>query len=134
MNYAALEQERRSIKAIIDENPVAVIVWRRPMVADGFGGLVEDPFGELAPTSLRGRVSKTTRGPEDYTPAPVGVDLVDPLYFLVDWQTSIYVNDTFEAMDRRWRLGPVTRIQQHGGVVAYEAPMIQAETKEELNT
>lgn len=122
-----LNQLRGGIKTAIDMNPSTVVFMRKPMVDNGLGEMVEDPYGEPVAVTVRGRVSKERRGPEAGTPINTGLSTAGSFFFLTDWKTIIYKNDSFEHSDRRWRLDAVSRIEQAGGVIAYEAPMIQAE-------
>jgi hypothetical protein len=127
MDFRALDQARRGIIYQISENPTAIIIFRKPVVEDGFEGYVEDPNGTPVPFNIVGRISKEVRGPEGFKPNAVGLSTAGSWFLLVDWNTVIYKDDTFEARDRNWRIGPVTQIKQYGGVIAYEAPLIEAE-------
>ena len=128
MNIAVmLTQLRAGIKAAIAMNPVDIVMMRKTIGDDGMGGLVENPYGTLTSAPVHGRISKERRGPEGGTPINTGLSTAGSFYLLVDHLTTIYKNDAFEWDDRRWRLDAVSQITQAGGVVAYEAPMIEAE-------
>lgn len=128
MNLAnGLYQLRQGIKKVIDANPANVVFMRKPMKDNGLGEMVEDPYGTPDATAVRVRISKERRGPEGSLPIEVGLSTAGSFYMLSDYQTPIFKNDTFEWSDRRWRLDAVSRIEQMGGVIAYEAPIIQAE-------
>lgn len=134
MDYRMLDQARRGITKQINENPEAIIVFRKPVTDDGFGGFVEDPHADPVPFSVKCRISKEVRGPEGFTPNAVGLSTAGSWFILVDWNTIIYKDDIFEARDRQWRIGSVTQIKQYGGIIAYEAPLIEAETITEAGT
>ena len=128
MNIAVmLTQLRTGIKTAIDMNPVDIVMMRKEMVSDGMGGLVENPYGTPVAYPVHGRISKERRGPEGGTPINTGLSTAGSFYLLVEHTVTIYKNDPFEWNDRRWRLDAVSEIVQAGGVIAYEAPLIQAE-------
>ncbi len=125
-DYLRLDQSRRAIQAMIDENPESIIIYRKPLKDNLLGKMVEDPKGIATPNPIRCRISKEATGPETYRPSSAGLKISETMYILVDHTTLIYINDVFEARDRHWRIGPVSQIKRHGGVTAYEAPMIEA--------
>jgi len=108
-----------------------IIIYRKPVKADGFGGYVEDPYGTPVPYNVKCRISKEVRGLEGFSENAVGLSTAGSWFILVDFKTQIYKDDIFEARDRQWRIGAVTQIKQYGGIIAYEAPVIEAETIEE---
>lgn len=126
MNYQALEQSRRGIQADIDQNPESIIIYRKALAADGFDGFVEDPFGAEASFPMRVRLSKEARGPETFASIPAGFRTSETLYILGNYKTLFYINEEFEARDRRWRIGPVSQLKAFGGVTGYEAPLFES--------
>ena len=130
MNYQMLDQARRGIINQINENPESIIVFRKPVTDNGFEKFVEDPYGTPVPFPVKCRISKEVRGPEGFSPNAVGLSTAGSWFITVDWKTIIYKDDVFEARDRQWRIGAVTQIKQYGGVIKYQAPLIEAETVE----
>jgi hypothetical protein len=128
IDYRLVIQSRDGIKQLIDNNPENIVILRKPLKDNGFDMLVEDPFGVPVPTSIRCRISKEARGPETYVPTAAGLKISETFYILVEHDVQIFVNDKFEARDRNWRIGPVSQIKSHGGIIAYEAPLIEATT------
>jgi hypothetical protein len=111
---------------MIDENRESIIIYRRPLKDNLLGEMVEDPKSAPVPYPMKCRISKEATGPETFRTSQAGLKISESMYILVDHLNLIYINDQFEARDRNWRIGPVSQIKRHGGVIAYEAPLIEA--------
>jgi hypothetical protein len=133
-DYRALDQSRKAIQFHINEDPESIIIFSKPIISDGQGGYVDDPFSIPVPRNIKGRISKEHRFPDNTQATGVGLTTAGSWYLLVDWKTEIYKDEIFEARDRNWRIGPVAQIKEHGGVIAYEAPLIEAETAKKGET
>lgn len=127
MNEAALIQQRKAVQQIIDENSVTLRIGRKPLVDNGVGQMVDNPYGIDTITEVKGRIAKQQRFPEGYGVNAAGFSIVGSWYLLVNHNAVIYKDDKFYARDRGWKIGPVAEIVRFGGVIAYEAPLIEAE-------
>lgn len=130
INVLALKQARDMFTRTIKENPTIVLIYRDVYVSDGFGGEVIDPFNVGAPVSIECRISHEKKAVEQNSISPVGLSTNLARYISVAWNVSINENEVFEAMGRKWRIGPVDRLEKFGGVVGYQAPLKEAEIVE----
>lgn len=128
MSNPALKQLREGIKRLIRENPSNIIIFRKPMVDDGFGGEVESPSPESVEHNIKCRISHEQEGPVNLGAAPPGFSTNLTRYIMVDYLTTIYENDSFEEsmIDKSFRIGPVDPLIKFGGIVSYQAPLIEA--------
>lgn len=130
MNYQILDQKRKGIQFLINENPESILIFRKTMIPDGFDGFMEDPNSTPDPNNIKCRISKEKRGPEGFGIISSGLSVSGSWFILVNHKTMIYKDEPFESRDRQWRIGAVTQLLEHGGIIAYEAPLIEAETIE----
>lgn len=121
---AALDQARDAWLKRIEEDPIMVVMFRRPKVDDGFGGLVEDPFGTPRAETARIRICQERK--EDEVISTVGISPDPQRYLICDFQTTVYKDEVFEAFGKRWRIGVVDERHRFGGVVGYRAPIVIA--------
>ena len=56
INRLLLNQARKGIKALIAENPEAIIIQGKAFTDNGFGGEVQDPFGIPIPDAISCRI------------------------------------------------------------------------------
>jgi hypothetical protein len=107
-NAQLLKQARAAIKKIIDESPEEITIMRKPMVDDGFNGMVIDPEGEDVPYNLKVRLSHE-RKTADYNSAPGGLSTNLSRYITCDYETIMYEGDEFnsEATQKRYKIGLV---------------------------
>ena len=123
----SLEQAREAIQSTIDLNPVIVLIYRNIMIDNGFGKLVPDPHHvDPEPVSVRGRIINERKAIEKVATSPIGLSTAITPYFLVNHRTTINQHESFEANGKRWRIGPVEKIIQYGGVSGYRSPLIEA--------
>jgi hypothetical protein len=121
---ALLDQCREAWQRTIKENPETIIVYRKAKVSNGFGGMIDDPFGAPVGVAIRIRLSHIQKAGDGPGPGGIAEDL--GRYIMSDWKTIIYRDDIFEAIGKTWRVGIVDTIIQHGGIVGYRAPVIEA--------
>jgi hypothetical protein len=124
-----LKQARKGIKFSINESPETGIIYRKSLKSDGFGGLIEDPFGEEEINIIKYRLSHEKKLPGNYEPSPAGFTSNYQRFILVDYETIIYENDVFESeqAQKRYKIGVVDPLIKFGGVIGYQAPLIEAE-------
>jgi len=127
-NASYLKQARKGIKKHVEENPTEIIIYRKPLVEDGFGGYVESPTADPDDFTITCRISHEQQGPVNNEPVPAGLSTNLTRFIIVDYKTTIYENDTFEAIDKNWMIGPVDPLIKFGGIIGYQAPLREAET------
>jgi len=128
-NKDFLKQARDGVKRLIKESPTKITINRQALVDDGSGDgtLVPDPFGTPEAVSMTVRLSHERRQAPDFEPVQAGFSTNLARFIMTDYKTEIYRGDYFEAIDRGWRIGPVDTLIKFGGVVGYQAPLIEAE-------
>lgn len=126
-NKSYLKQARKGIKKHVEENPTIISIFRKPRVEDGFGGYVESPTGEPDEFIITCRLSHEQQGPDNLKQVPAGLSTNLSRFIIVDYETTIYENDTFEAIDKNWMIGPVDPLIKFGGTIGYQAPLREAE-------
>lgn len=95
------------------------------------GGEVEDPFGDPIPYEIKCRIDHERKFPGNLDLASMGFSTNLARFVLVDCETTIYINDTLEEIGKGFKIGVVDPIKKFGGVIAYQAPLIEAEKLEE---
>lgn len=126
-NKQMLNQARDAIKKMIGDSPEKITLYRKPMVDDGFGGLIEDPTGEDESYELTVRLSQERRFAGNYNPAPVGLSTNLARYILSDYESIMYDGETFtSSFDKQYKIGAVNPLIKFEGVTGYEAPLIEA--------
>lgn len=128
MNQDLLKQAKRGIIKLIRENLSIIIIYRKALKDDGFGGEIEDPFAEPTTNKIKCRISHERQGPEKLNNSAVGLSTNLSRYILVDNQTIIYENDSFEEFEigKAYRIGPVDPLIKFGGIIGYQAPLFEA--------
>lgn len=132
-NAELLKQARKSVIALIKESPIKITVKRFPLVDDGSGDgtLVPDPYGTPDDYTMTVRISHERRQPANLGSAPAGLSTNLSRFVMVDYKTTIYQGDTFEALGKYWEIGPVDPLMKFGGATGYQAPLREAEGMEE---
>jgi hypothetical protein len=123
---AQLDQARDGWTRTISENPVSVIIYRTKKVDDGFGGTVENPFGEETPLVYMVRIAHEKK--TDDVGGPGGIAEDPGRFAMIKYTDIVNRNDVFEAYGKTWRIESVDPIIRFSGVVGYRAKII--ETKE----
>lgn len=124
---AELTQRRKAIQDKIKENKTAIITYSKPLIDDGMGGLIEDPYGTpVADETRYVRLShEMSTVPKEGT-VPAGVSTNLQRFIISDYQTVITEGETFEAIGKEWRIGPVDTLYASGGIIGYQAPLMEA--------
>lgn len=130
MNRLRLAQLRRSYKTLIDRNPTTITIERMPMVDDGFGGEIEDPFGTPEVAAIKCRLSHERAIVPDNNSAPSGLSTNLQRYITVAHDVDIFEGDVFTALEKDWKIGPVDPLVKFGGVYGYQAPLVEATQNE----
>jgi hypothetical protein len=128
LNRELLAQARKGIQKLIDENKTTIIIYRKSLIDDGFGGEVEDPSDEGTPITIRCRISHEKEGPEKLNSAPPGLSTNLSRFIMVNYKTLIFENESFEddTIEKSFKIGPVDPLRKFGGTTAYQAPLIEA--------
>lgn len=126
VNTQCLKQARTGITKLINENPDTIEIERKPLISDGFEGLVEDPLGVPVSYSYRCRVSHEKLFPGHLDPSPVGFTSSLARYILVEYDVTIYEGDSFDLIGKEYRIGVVDPLVKFDGVIGYQAPLIEA--------
>lgn len=122
MTNDLLRQERRGIQKQVNEDPTTYTASRLPMVDDGFGGEIENPFGTPTEVTIKGRIAKDKAGPFVLTTGSVGLANVRDRYFFCDHRQDVREGDTFA----NWRVGNVEELHNFGGVIGKQAILHEA--------
>ena len=128
-----LQQARKGIKKLVNSNRTIIIIHRKPLTGDGFGGEVEDPFGAATGITVKCRLSHDAIAPAQLGEVSSGFTSDPILYILVDNAQDIVQDDIFEALSKKWKIGLVDTLHAHNGIIGYQAPLFEAETIEEVS-
>jgi len=121
---AEFKQKKESILHKIRENPSTIILYRKPMVDDGMGGEIEDPFGVDTEAVLVVRIfhNQSNVPATETNIAGFGSNLHRSILST----EIVYENEVFEAIGTRFRIGKVDTIKAFGGTVGYQADLYEA--------
>ena len=125
-NRLLLKQAREGINRLINENSEIIIIYRKPLIDDGFGGLVEDPHGDPVPHEIKCRIFHESKMPGNFFPAPSGLSTNLSRAILVEHDVIIFDGDLFEAIEKRFKIGAVDPLIKFEGVTGYQAPLTEA--------
>ena len=127
MGISELRQRRAAIQHKIRENPTVITRLMYPMPDDGFGGQIPDPFGTPTEEMLTVRLShETGLSVPKAGPVPAGESTNLQRFILADYQTVITEGELFEAIGKSWRVGAVDPLYASGGIIGYQAPLVEA--------
>ncbi|MGE5847229.1 MAG: hypothetical protein ACM34O_10925 [Ignavibacteria bacterium] len=125
---AMLAQERAGIVEVIMENPDELTLERIPLVDNGHGQMVENPYGVPVQYTIIGRISHESRIPLKPEAVPAGLGTNMSRFLLVDWETIIYNEDEIvNYLGKRWRIGLIDALLAFGEIIGYQAPIMIAE-------
>jgi len=125
-----LAQERAGIVEVIMENPEILILERLPLVDNGHGSMVENPYGTPTQHVVTCRISHESKIPlkPDVVPAGLGTNM--SRFILVDWETIIYAEDSItDYLGKRWNIGLIDPLLAFGEIIGYQAPIMCAENE-----
>ena len=126
-NPQMLKQARDSIKRMIADSPENITIMRKPMIDDGFSGMVIDPSGTPKPFKMTVRLSHEKKFSGNYNTAPVGLSTNLARYITADYETDIYDGDTFDtSFGKEYKIGAVDPLIKYDGIIGYQAPLIEA--------
>jgi hypothetical protein len=121
---SALRQLREGVKVHIAEQPTIIIPMRKPLVSDGFSGVIRSGTAE-AQDACRVRLQHESGSVQKDSIGPTGLDTNLTLYVLTDYTCPLEEEDEFEALGSTWRVGVVNQLRRNGGVYKSEAPLIR---------
>jgi hypothetical protein len=125
-----LAQERAGLLEVILENPETLILERLPLVDNGHGQMVENPFGTAVQHTITGRISHESRIPLKPDAVPAGLGTNMSRFLLVDWETIIYAEDSIvDYLGKRWCIGLLDPLLAFGEIIGYQAPIMVAENE-----
>ncbi len=129
MNDAAMWEERDRIKHLVDESPTVTVMFRRKLIPNRLGGMTTDPYGEPAEVIVRFRIAHDRQSPPE-------IGSQNGAFFTSDhnriatweWNTDIKEGDAFtdSDLDKRFVFGQVDALRKFGGIVGYQAPLMEA--------
>jgi hypothetical protein len=126
-NEVMLNQEREGMKAVIDENRIALTIERKPMILNSFDVPVDDPHGTPTIHDITGRISHESAIPLKPLTVPAGESTNMSRFLLVEYDTIIYQNDSIvDYLGERWKVGIVDILQVFNDTIGYQAPIIKA--------
>ena len=128
-----LQQARKGIKKLIAANKIIIIIHRKPLIDDSFGGEIEDIFGIPTGLTVKCRLSHDAFKPMKLGETDTGFTSDIIRYILVDHTQDIVQDDIFEALDKKWKIGLVDTLKSFNGIIGYQAPLFEAETIEETS-
>jgi hypothetical protein len=123
MNRLKLKQLRDSIKFKINESPTDITYDRMPMIDNGYGGLMPDPYGTATQYSDRIRISHERISVSNNEPSPVGLSTSFGLFALMQYTSDMIEGEEFTDGVTRYKLGPVDQFERFGGVYALQSPL-----------
>lgn len=115
------------VQSNIAENPEKITITRQGTTSDGFGGTVIDPEDSGSNVTLTVRISHERAQVPKYDPATSGLSTNLQRFILSDYQNEIQENDTFDYIDKAWRIGPVDTLIKFEGIYGYQAVLEEAE-------
>lgn len=125
-NANLLRQARKAIMQKIALSPSVINMITTPLVSDGFGGTIPDPFG--VPTS----VSKTVRISHQRSQVPenetknTGLSTNLSRFVLSDYKTLLTEGCEISSYaGKKYKIGVVDTLENYGGIIGYEAPLIE---------
>jgi hypothetical protein len=128
MANAQLKQTRDAQRKIIRENPSRITLSRQPTTTDPITGeTVQDPTGTPTTHSIWCRITHERRMVADNEQNPAGLSTNLQRMIMTDWENIPQENDTFTWNGRGYQVGPVDPIWKFGGIVGYQAPLMEAE-------
>ena len=125
-NAALLKQARDGVIANINVSPVVIIIQRMPLINDGFGGEVPDPFGTITESSYKVRISHERKGPASFDLVDAGLSTNLSRFIFTDYRADIREGDIFEAIGKNFKIGSVDPLYKYNGIVGYQAPLTEA--------
>lgn len=132
-HQAALNQARQAILQTIEDNPVELRLSRAPLVDNGAGVMVPDPFGVRTVHEGRGRIAPLAYGAQRVAgqeAASAGVGVPDRQFLLEAWDANMQEGDQLEYNGFVWAVEPVVDIYRFGGIVGRQARLKKAEAIE----
>lgn len=133
MINAKLHQARNGIKKLINANKTIIIIHRKPLTEDGFGGEVEAPFGVPAGITVKCRLSHDSYKPEKLGETSTGFTSDIIRYILVDHNQDIVQDDVFEALNKQWKIGLVDPLYAFEKIIGYQAALYEAADIDEIS-
>lgn len=125
-NRMALQQAREAIAFHIAQSPETITGERFPLIDNGFGVFVPDPFGTPVQVSDVVRISHEKSGVRPQQESPAGLDTSLSLWVLAPHTVTLIEGETKTARGRMFKVGVVDALEKFGGVQAYQAPLIPA--------
>ena len=133
MNETALIQKRKSVQDQISIDPEYIVIYRTVLVDDHEGGLCPDPFGSKDPVNIKCRISHEQSGPNMDQTKGSGLSTNLSRFINTDYLNIIQQGDQFtDSLGKSWKIGPVDPLKKFGGIVGYQAPLIEAREIEEV--
>jgi hypothetical protein len=129
-----LKQARASIRAKIRENPSSIIILRTPMVDNGFGGEIPDPFGDPIEYVYKVRLSHERKTVAEAETTPAGFSTNLSRFILADYKAVLIDGDIFDAIGKSWQIGKVDPLYAFGGIIGYQAPLREAAAVDQSET
>lgn len=125
-NKILLKQARSGIKALINESPFTVTKSVYPLVSDGFGGMVEDPTGTPVPSTIKIRISHERRQTFLNSEKPSGLSTDLQRFAMWAYDVTMEEGDSITGIaDKNYRIGPVDPLYKFGGIIGYQAKLIE---------
>ncbi len=133
MNEAAMWAERDAIARLVEESPTTITIERSttPLKDDGTGRMIEDrnAVKTINKVSMRIRIAHDRKQPAVSDASHPGVFSTNNNRIATwAWNTDIKEGETFrdEDLDKTFAFRDVDVLRLFGGVVGYQAALIQA--------
>jgi len=125
-NRELVKQAREGISYSIAENPSVITIARKPLVDNGFGVMVEDPFGTPVDYTFTVRLSSERKGPATVNESSNGFSSNLGKMITIDYNSGVLEGDVFTAEQHTYKCGVVTPLFKFGSVIGYQAPLYDA--------
>lgn len=126
MSRGMVSQARLSILAQIKLDKSEITIMRKPIINDGFGNMIEDPYGDSMPYVYNVRLSHDKKGPSSLESSPAGFTSNLYRFIIMDYKGGINEGETFSWRDKKYAVGVVDPLTMSGKIIGYQAPLKEA--------
>jgi len=95
-----VSQGRDGIIAMIKANPTIIVITRKAMIDDGFGGLMDDPTGGTCVYKFRVKISHQKSSVPSTSGAPIGLSTNMQKMMTIDYKGGPIEGEQFTVADR----------------------------------
>jgi hypothetical protein len=147
LNKAA--QARAGIIKMIAEDPTIILITRKALIDNGFGGFIEDPQGQSVSYKYRVSISHEKSTVASPSATSVGVSTNLKKMMTMDYRSTIREGDLFSIVNTRamnlpytavsmldnnnetpsyFKVGKIDPLTEEGIIIGYQAPIMEPGT------